>query len=74
MPAVASIAATWAGVLAVVLIPIKVADPPGRYTETCYGIWVGLVAAVGLLGGGWWAIRDDRPGLRFGRSHLESSG
>ena len=74
LPMVASVAATWAGVLAVALILIKVADPPGRYTETCYGIWVGLVAAVGLLGGGWWAIRDDRSGLRLRRSHLESSG
>jgi putative copper export protein len=63
VPVVASAAATWAGVLAVVLILIKVADPPGRYTETCYGIWSGLVGAVGLLAGGWWAIRDDRPGL-----------
>ena len=74
VPVVASVAATWAGVLAVVLILIKVADPPGRYTETCYGIWIGLAGAVGLLGGGWWAIRDDRAGLRLGRSHLESSG
>jgi uncharacterized membrane protein len=74
VPAVASVAATWAGVLAVVLILINVADPPGRYTETCYGIWIGLAGAVGLLAGGWWAIRDDRPGLRLGRSHLESSG
>ena len=74
LPAVASVAATWAGVLAVVLILIKVADPPGRSTETCYGIWVGLVAAVGLLGSGWWAMRDDRPGRRLRRSHLESSG
>jgi hypothetical protein len=74
LPVIASVAATWAGLVAVVLVVIKLADLPSRFTETCYGIRVALVAAVALLGAGWWAMRDQRPGLGGRRSHLESSG
>jgi uncharacterized membrane protein len=74
LPVVADVAAVWTALVAVVLIVIKVADRPGRYTETCYGIWVALAAAVALLGAAWWAMRDERPRLHLGRSHLESSG
>ncbi|HEX3316376.1 MAG TPA: hypothetical protein VHR88_00025 [Solirubrobacteraceae bacterium] len=75
LPVVASVAATWVAIVAVVLVVIKLVDPPGRYAETCYGIWVALVAAAALVGGGWWAMRDDdKPGLGVRGSHLESSG
>ena len=74
LPVISSVAATFAAFLALVLVVIKVADRPGRYTETCYGIWVALAAAVALLGAAWWAMRDERPRLHLGRSHLESSG
>ena len=74
LPVVAGAAATWAGIVALVLVVIKLVDPPSRYAETCYGIWIALVAATALLGGGWWAIRDDKPGLGMRGSHLESSG
>jgi hypothetical protein len=74
LPVVSSVAATWAAFVALVLVVIKLVDRPGRYTETCYGIWVALVAAALLLCAAWWAMRDDKPGLGAGRSHLESSG
>jgi amino acid transporter len=74
LPVISSVAATFAAFLALVLVVIKVADVPGRYTDRCYGVWIALVAAVILLGGGWWAMRDERPGVGMGRSHLESSG
>jgi uncharacterized membrane protein len=74
LPVVSSVAACWAAILAVILVVIKVADRPDQYTERCYGLWIALVAAVALLGGGWWAMRDDKPGFRLRRSHLESSG
>ena len=72
LPAMGSVAATWAALVALVLLLVKVADPPGPYTQTRYGAWVGLAAAAGLVLGAWWAVRDDRPGLRLERSHLES--
>jgi len=74
LPVLGSVAATWAGIVAVILVVIKLLDVPGRFSDRCYGIWVALVAAIALLGGGWWAMRDERPGLGLGRSHLESSG
>jgi hypothetical protein len=70
IPMVSGVAATWAGLVAVVLVAIKVID--GSHVR--YGAWIGLAAAVGLAAGSWWAMRDERPGLRVRRSHLESSG
>jgi hypothetical protein len=51
-----------------------VVDRPDRFADTRYGAWIGLAATVALAAGGWWAIRDERTGLRVRRSHLESSG
>jgi hypothetical protein len=70
LPIVSSVAAVWAGLVAVVLVAIKVIDG----SDVRYGAWIGLAAAVGLAAGSWWAMRDERPGLRVRRSHLESSG
>jgi hypothetical protein len=71
LPIVASVAATWAGLIATVLVVIKLIDPPSLdagsasfdVLELCWGAWVGLGAALGLAGGGWWAMRDDKPGF-----------
>jgi hypothetical protein len=69
LPIISSVAATWAALIAFVLVLIKVFGPDPEY-----GVWVALAAAVGLFAGGWWAMRDDKPGLGFRRSHLESPG
>ena len=74
LPVVSDVAATWGGLLALVLMVIKVADVPSQYTDRCYGIWIALVAVVMLLAGAWWAMRDERPGVGMGPPHLESSG
>ena len=74
LPVVASVAATWAGLPAVVLVLVNALDRSDRFTASCYGLWVGLAGAVAMLAGAWWATRDERTGLRAGRSHLESSG
>jgi hypothetical protein len=73
LPVVGSVAATWAGIAALVIVALNVFDRPDRFADTRYGAWIGLAAAVALAGGGWWATRDERAGLRVERSHLESS-
>jgi hypothetical protein len=71
---IGSVAATWAGIVALVIAALNVVDRPDRFADTRYGAWIGLAATVALAAGGWWAIRDERTGLRVRRSHLESSG
>jgi uncharacterized membrane protein len=74
LPVVSSVAATWAGILATVLVVVKLLDPPlDGSVSLRAGAWVGLGATVALVLGGWWAMRDERPGL-VGSTHLESSG
>jgi heme/copper-type cytochrome/quinol oxidase subunit 1 len=70
LPVISSVAATWAALVAFVLTLIEVLDG----TDLRYGAWIGLAASVGLVAGGWWAIRDDKPGFSLRKSHLESSG
>jgi hypothetical protein len=81
LPVIGSVAATWAGVVATVFVTIKLIDPPAWEVRgfsvdllaPIYGAWIGLAAGVAILLGGWWAMRDERPGL-VGSTHLESSG
>jgi hypothetical protein len=74
LPIVSSVAATWAGIIATVLVVVKLLDPPlDGSVSLRAGAWVGLGAAVALLLAGWWAMRDERPGL-VRSTHLESSG
>jgi uncharacterized membrane protein len=73
VPVVASVAATWAAIIATVLVVVKLLDPPlDGSVELRAGAWVGLGAAVVLVLAGWWAMRDERPGLVHS-THLESS-
>ena len=74
LPIVSSVAAVWTGLTAVVIVALNVVDRPDRFADTRYGAWIGLAAVVALLAGEWWGMRDERPGLRARRSHLESSG
>jgi hypothetical protein len=74
LPIVSSVASTWTGLVAVVIVALNVIDRPDRFADTRYGAWIGLVAAVAMLAGSWWGMRDERTGLRDRRSHLESSG
>jgi hypothetical protein len=74
LPVVSSVAATWAGIIATVLVVVKLLDPPlDGSVSLRAGAWVGLGAAVALGVAGWWAMRDERPGL-VSSTHLESSG
>jgi len=48
---------TVLGVVAVVLILVRVLSPGGGRE---WGLWLALAAAVGLTAGAWTGVRDDR--------------
>jgi protein-S-isoprenylcysteine O-methyltransferase Ste14 len=78
LPVISSVCSTWAGLLAVGLVVAKLIDHPelgglpDAIVATRGGIWLALLAAVGMVAGGWWAVADDRPG-GLTAPHLESS-
>ena len=51
---------TIAGLLATVLVLIRVASLPGDAAERELGLWLALVGAVGVVVGGLVAMRDER--------------
>jgi hypothetical protein len=60
------------GLLAVVLVLIRVADLPEGAGAREWGLWLGLAAALGIAAGSLVAMRDERP-QRPGR-HTDLSG
>jgi len=81
LPIVSSVAATWAGLVASVLVVVRLIERPDEgfpipstfEFPLRYGAWIALGAALAILLAGWWAMRDERPGLARS-THLESSG
>ena len=63
---------TLAGLLAIVLVLIRVADLPDGAGAREWGLWLGLAGAVGIAGGSLIALRDERPS-RPGH-HTDQSG
>ena len=51
---------TLAGLLAVVLVLIRVLNMPDWATEREWGLWVALAATIGIVIGGLIAMRDER--------------
>lgn len=51
---------TLVGLLAVVLVLIRVLNMPDWATEREWGLWVALVATLGIVVGGLIAMRDER--------------
>lgn len=51
---------TLVGLLAVVLVLIRVLNMPDWATEREWGLWVALAATVGIVIGGLIAMRDER--------------
>jgi len=49
-----------AGKLAALLILIRIAWTPGDTSGVEPGAWLGFVAAVAIVAGGWIAMRDER--------------
>jgi O-antigen/teichoic acid export membrane protein len=49
-----------AGLVAFVLVLVKVADVPGAADGRAWALWLGLAGAAGLATGGAFAMRDER--------------
>jgi hypothetical protein len=59
----ASVLTATVGTLAFIAIALRVLifqPGPNDITELRYGAWLGLLAALVLAIGGWWAIKDER--------------
>jgi phosphatidylglycerophosphate synthase len=61
-----------AGLVAVVLVLVRVVDLPDGAGAREWGLWLGLAGAVGIVAGALVAMRDERPS-RPGR-HTDLSG
>jgi hypothetical protein len=60
----ASVLTATAGTLAFVALALRVLvfqPGPNQFVGMRYGAWLGLLAALVLAVGGWWATKDDRP-------------
>jgi hypothetical protein len=63
LPIAASAIVTALGVLSLILIVIRLIDPPGGLSRE-YGVWLGLIAILGITYGGWSAMQEE--GTSFG--------
>lgn len=84
LPVAASAIVTALGILSLLLIVIRLIDPPFDLTRE-YGVWLGLIAILGIIYGGWTAMQEegtslgaqarsvqDRVGTRDDESRAES--
>jgi hypothetical protein len=60
------------GLLALVLVLIRVLNMPDWAVEREWGLWVGLAATLGIVVGGLTAMRDER--LTRGERHTDLTG
>jgi hypothetical protein len=51
---------TFSGILAVILVAVRVVWLPDLADGREWGLWLGLAAATGVGAGGWIAVRDER--------------
>lgn len=65
LPVAASPLVTGLGLLALVLIVVRLIDPPGALGRE-YGAWLGLLAILGIVFGSWTAMQDEG-GARLAR-------
>ena len=63
---------TLVGMIGVVLVLIRLANAPDGFDGREVGVWLGLVAAVGIVAGGALAMRDER--LSPDGSHTDLTG
>jgi hypothetical protein len=58
-PVAGSAVATLFGAIAVVLIVIRLLDPPGEGLDREFGAWLGLVFAAAITVGGYLGMQDE---------------
>jgi hypothetical protein len=64
----------WTGVVAVILLLIRVVDAPADGLGLEYGVFVALAAAAGLFIGAWRALGDERIRMPDGRWSRPAEG
>ena len=64
----------WAGVVAILLTLIRVVDAPADGLELEFGIFVALLASIGLFAGAWRALGDERIRMPDGRWSRPADG
>jgi hypothetical protein len=60
VPLALSAFVTLGGLIALVLALVRVANLPGAADGREWGLWLGLAAAIGIVAGGFLAMRDER--------------
>jgi hypothetical protein len=53
----------WAGVVTLVWLLVRVLSAPGDEASRELGLWLGLAASAGILGGALAGMRDESPAL-----------
>jgi hypothetical protein len=51
---------TLAGLIGLLLVLVRLANLPGAADGREWGLWLGLVAAIGIVAGGAFSMRDER--------------
>jgi hypothetical protein len=67
LPVAVAVWTTLLGLVAVGVATARAIALPSLATDRCYGLWLGLAGAVGVLVAAWMSMRDERPfrGLPF---------
>jgi hypothetical protein len=60
VPIALSAFVTLLALIGLVLVLVRVADLPDGVDGREWGLWLGLLAAIGIVGGGVLAMRDER--------------
>jgi len=72
VPLAHQVLTTLVGMLALVLVLIRVLNLPDWADERDWGLWVALAATLGVVAGGLIAMRDER--LTRGERHTDLTG
>lgn len=60
VPVALSTVVTLVGLIGVVLVLVRLAATPGGLDGRELGVWLALVAAIGIVAGAWVAMHDER--------------
>ncbi|HEV2873672.1 MAG TPA: hypothetical protein VGW14_00870 [Thermoleophilaceae bacterium] len=70
VPIALSAIVTIVGMIGVVLALVRLADLPGGFDGRELGVWLGLLAAIGIVAGSALAMRDERLSPAGGHTDL----
>jgi hypothetical protein len=61
LPVALAVWTTAVAAVAVIVLAVRVAAPPGGASARCYGLWLGLAGSIGVLVAAWLSMRDESP-------------